>query len=531
MRGTVVVITGSTRGIGRALADALARAGALVVVSGRADADVSTADGARSLIARAIAEHGRIDVLVNNAAITAARRPIWELSAEEATDVLATNVNGALLCAREALVWAVPRGAKLRIVNVSSGVTGLPSPRAATPYVTSKHALEGLTRALAAEVAGTNVTVLALQLGAHRTELVRELWPADDFDRLPSPEAAVRALVLALGAPAENVHGRVLAAWRLEHDAAGESLLADPRVGLPPMALGGVDALAPTEDARYPEPTYRALREALATHHGLPAESFVVGAGATDLLDRALGLFARAGETIVANAPSWPLFPHLARAHGLAWKRVPYRREANRADHALGDLRAAIDASTRIVYLVSPSNPGGRALDRDAFVAFLDALPAHVTVVVDEAYIDFTTRPAALRAIELVGRPRLVVVRTFSKLHRLAAHRVGYAATTPELARWLERAAPPFAVAGASERAAVDALRDVERMARHRDEALRARERVAARLSARGVEWLESDAPFLYARTGEERTFLDGAWSMVPARDEEGELDGSLGPG
>ena len=542
MRGSVVVVTGSSRGIGRELARACARAGARVVLNGRDAeavaaaveeiraeggdaigivADVALATGAHTLIAGALARFGRVDVLVNNAAATAATAPVWSLEADSLAAVLATNINGALYGAREVLAWAIPADATVRIVNVSSGVTSMPAPRSSVAYVTSKIGLEGLTRALAADCDGTAVTILALQLGAHRTELVRAVWPPASFEALPGPEGAVRALLLAIEAPAAQVHGRVLAGWRLERDATAETLLADPRVGLPVLDLSGVDRLALADtDERYPDPSYRQLREELAPRLRLPAECFVVGAGASDLIDRALGLFARPGETVIANSPSWGLFPHLASRHGLTWRRVPYAHEHRRADHALEVILERVDASVRIVYLVSPANPGGRAIDHEAFRAFFYALPPQVTVVVDEAYGDFITRGDALRASELVGRSerRIVVVRTFSKLYGLAGLRVGYAATTPDLAQLLARAAPPFAVSRASEVAAIAALRNDARTRRILDDQRGARLRLEQSLTARGVEWLESDAPFLYARIGQSKTFLDDGWEMLPIR-------------
>src|SRR5206468_179216 len=159
-----------SRGIGRAVADECRRRGATVVATGRSDADVRDSAAIEALVARVVETHGGVDVVVHSAAAGGSRAPAWE--SEDFADVMATNVAGAFHVARALLAWARLSGARTRFVALSSEITVAPVPDAAA-YATSKHALEGLVRALAADAAdhGVRATITAVRLGAHRTDM------------------------------------------------------------------------------------------------------------------------------------------------------------------------------------------------------------------------------------------------------------------------------------------------------------------------------------------------------------------------
>jgi NAD(P)-dependent dehydrogenase (short-subunit alcohol dehydrogenase family) len=191
MKNKVILITGALTGIGRATAIAFAREGAHVVVCGRHDdagnalvtelravgaeaeyirADVRHEDDVRGLVDRTVKRFGRLDVAVNNAGTEGKPGPVTEQTAESYASTFDTNVLGTLLSLKHELRVMLPQR-QGSIVNVSStfGRAGGPG---ASVYVASKHALEGLTKAAALEVAGSGVRVNVVAPGPIETGML-----------------------------------------------------------------------------------------------------------------------------------------------------------------------------------------------------------------------------------------------------------------------------------------------------------------------------------------------------------------------
>lgn len=232
--GARVLITGSTRGIGLALAMAFACRGATVVVHGRhesqvrrravaiahaADApervrsvaiDLSSPGAGRELVERAVSEIGGLDVVINNAAIhDSARKPIWETSSEEMLRTFVVNCLAAFDVSVAAGRSMMAQGTPGRILNISSGAAGSHhvSDAGIASYGISKIALEGLSEYLAAEAHA--VTVITLRPHTIATDMVAPLFPADQRWQMLPPESMVPVVMHLVCAPREEVHGKV----------------------------------------------------------------------------------------------------------------------------------------------------------------------------------------------------------------------------------------------------------------------------------------------------------------------------------
>ena len=177
--------------------------------------------------------------------------------------------------------------------------------------------------------------------------------------------------------------------------------------------------------------------------------------------------------------------------------------------HDLDAMAAAVDQNTRLVFVANPNNPTGTMVGQDALDRFMDRLPDHVIAVFDEAYIEFPENaPDTLRYVR-EGR-NACVLRTFSKLHGLAAARVGYGVAPKHLADLLQKARQPFNVNAIAQAGALAAIGDVEHMRRTVELNREGLAFYEAAFAARGLEFVPSHANFVLVKTGSgDRVFKD----------------------
>jgi NAD(P)-dependent dehydrogenase (short-subunit alcohol dehydrogenase family) len=236
MSSPVVLITGALTGIGRATAVAFAREGARVVVSGRREqegkklakelrelgaevefvkTDVRHDDDIRTLIDKTVARFGRLDIAVNNAGTEGLPGLVTEQTAESYAATFDTNVLGVLLSMKHELRVMLPQGSG-SIVNISS-TYGSVGAAGASVYVASKHAVEGLTKSAALEVAGTGVRVNVIAVGTTDTGMLTRFTNTDEnkaalvstvpLKRLATPEEIAHVIAFVASANASYMTG------------------------------------------------------------------------------------------------------------------------------------------------------------------------------------------------------------------------------------------------------------------------------------------------------------------------------------
>jgi NAD(P)-dependent dehydrogenase (short-subunit alcohol dehydrogenase family) len=236
MNTPVVLITGALTGIRRATALAFAKDGARIVIAGRRDeagqklaaelreigadaeywrADVRHEDDVRSLIDKTVARFGRLDVAVNAAGTEGKPGPVTEQSAESYATTFDTSVLGTLLSMKHELRVMLPKGSG-SIVNVSSAYGSVGAPGASV-YVASKHAVEGMTKSAALEVAGTGVRVNVVAPGTTDTGMLTRFTSTDEnkaalvstvpVKRLAKPEEIAHVIVFVASPNASYMTG------------------------------------------------------------------------------------------------------------------------------------------------------------------------------------------------------------------------------------------------------------------------------------------------------------------------------------
>ena len=195
---------------------------------------------------------------------------------------------------------------------------------------------------------------------------------------------------------------------------------------------------------RYPEPHPHVLAERLAQLYGVRADQLLPGRGSDESIDLLVRGFCRAGvDNVIICPPTFGMYAVAARIQGAAVRDVPLRAGEGFALDVDAVL-AECDAHTRIVFLCSPNNPTGNALDTAAIEQLLVALQGRALVAVDEAYIEFSGAESLTTALSRF--PHLVVLRTLSKAFGLAGARVGSLIAAPEIVALLAKVIPPYSI-------------------------------------------------------------------------------------
>ncbi len=209
----------------------------------------------------------------------------------------------------------------------------------------------------------------------------------------------------------------------------------------------------------YPDGSGYRLKQAIAEHLGVPLAGITLGNGSNDVLELAARVALEPGTEAIVSQHAFVVYRLATIAAGARLVTVPAVGFGTDLDGFL----ASITAATRIMFIANPNNPTGTWVTHDALVAFLDAVPAHIWVVLDEAYQEYVDIPGFPNGMSLLSRyPNLIVTRTFSKIHGLASLRVGYAVSSPVFADLLNRIRQPFNVNSMALAAAEAALGDRE---------------------------------------------------------------------
>ena len=293
--------------------------------------------------------------------------------------------------------------------------------------------------------------------------------------------------------------GHDIVALRRRFDRLVELGSNENPLGPSPRALEAM--LACVSDLhRYPDPLGTELKRALADSLALQPAQILLGNGSHELLMMLAQVFAGPSAAVVASEFGFAVYAIAAQAAGAPLVRAPARSLADGMPrgHDLDAIAAAIDQSTRLVYLANPNNPTGTWFATEALEEFLSRLPGDVLVVVDEAYLEFVTDPALVSAISLLPRyPNLIVTRTFSKAYGLAGLRVGYACAHPALLWVLERVRESFNVNTPGLAACLAALGDQAHVQSVRSQNAMEREWLADALGQRSLDVGPSQTNFL----------------------------------
>jgi histidinol-phosphate aminotransferase len=269
-------------------------------------------------------------------------------------------------------------------------------------------------------------------------------------------------------------------------------------LGPSPKALAAIQAHLTTLH-RYPDSHAYYLKEDLSRHLGLAPSQLILGNGSDEVLDLLVRALVPPGGEVISTTHTFLMYGLLTQAVGGVFRTVPLKNMA--VD--LAAVAQAVTDNTRLILLNSPNNPTGTVFTRKAWEDFLATLPPTVTVVLDEAYIDFADDPEVPNSLDYLSEDRpLVGLRTFSKAYGLAGLRVGYGFGPSELMDYLNRLRLPFNINRLAQVGAQAALTDTEFLENTRELVHTGRAFLEEGLQRLGLTYVPSQANFILIYLG-----------------------------
>lgn len=295
-----------------------------------------------------------------------------------------------------------------------------------------------------------------------------------------------------------------IASGRIAQLASNESPFAPhPKV---------VEAIQRTATAmnRYPDPDATLLRRRIAERYDAEPGNVAVGNGSCEILLAAAEALCEPGAEILYAWPAFSMYPYLPALTGAREVRVPLDSEDT---HDLEAMAAEITAATQLLLICNPNNPTATHLPVAAIAAFMERVPPHVTVILDEAYVEFQTNDHPDATFDLLADfPNLVVLRTFSKAYGLAGLRVGYAIGAASFRAAIDAVRQPFSVNALAQAAGAEAILHSDDVLDRVESTVVERLRVEEGLRGLGLRTSDSQANFSWVDLGdaEEPVILAG---------------------
>ena len=240
------------------------------------------------------------------------------------------------------------------------------------------------------------------------------------------------------------------------------------------------------------------LRSAIGADLGLEPDQIILTNGADELILLVALAFLEPDDEVLIPIPTFGQYQTSSLIMGA--KIIPVPQTDFRID--IENILEAVTSRTKIVFICNPNNPTGTIITKDELDSLLHRLPEDILLVIDEAYIDYVTEPSCAFGLDyLRQRENLLLVRTFSKIHGLAAARVGFGISNAPLISLLERIRPPFNVSRIGQAGALASWQDKAYFRKMQELNAANREYLYTILEAAGMSYVPSQTNFVLADT------------------------------
>jgi histidinol-phosphate aminotransferase len=257
----------------------------------------------------------------------------------------------------------------------------------------------------------------------------------------------------------------------------------------------------------YPDGNAFYLKQKLAAKLGVTPANLILGNGSNEVIEMVGHALLAPGAEVVVSQYCFAVYPIVTALFGAKLVEVPARDYG----HDLDAMLAAVTPATRIVFVANPNNPTGTAASREELRRLVDAVPPHVLLALDEAYIEFMDEPLdLLPEIRDGTKPNLLLMRTFSKIYGLAGTRIGYGIGHPDVVAALEKIRQPFNINSVAQAGALAALDDTRHVEKTRKINARGLKLFAKTFRKLDLEFVPSGGNFILVRVGDgQRIFVE----------------------
>ncbi len=263
-------------------------------------------------------------------------------------------------------------------------------------------------------------------------------------------------------------------------------------LGISPKAL---KVISQNKDLnRYPDGNASSFKEIVSQIEGIKTSMITVGNGSNDLIEFVSKCFLSEGDNAIYSQHGFAIYPLAIKSTGA--KAI--KAKAKDWGHDLSLMKDLIDENTKVIFLATPNNPTGTILESDDIEEFLKVIPSNIAVFVDQAYYEYIEEDRYKISFDLIKKYKnLIVSRSFSKAHGLAALRLGYGVSSEEIAEFLNRVRQPFNANSLALAAGVEAIADNEHIAQSVEINKSGMEKVKKAFDALDIKYIESFGNFI----------------------------------